>query len=210
MSASAARFEVVAGKASGMSILVEDELVIGRQAEGAGRLAEDDEISRAHARVSVDTSGFCAIEDLGSTNGTFVNGLRISSPQTLTEGDTIELGGTTLVVGGLPPLEQDSVESPATERGEAPAPQGAAPDSTPATIIPGAEELMADAGAAPAQPSPAPPLNGSEVPSGGAVSLSLELAVDYLSREVTMTIQGQDRPFRFVFDGQHWRPATTG
>src|SRR5437870_9405253 len=102
MGASAARFEVVAGKAEGMSILVEDELVIGRQAAGAGRLAEDDEISRSHARVTLDASGFCAIEDLGSTNGTFVNGLRISGPQTLSEGDMIELGATTLAVRGLP------------------------------------------------------------------------------------------------------------
>ena len=84
-----------------MSILVDDELLIGRHTEGAGRLANDDEISRSHARVTVDGSGFRAIEDLGSTNGTFVNGLRISAPQTLSVGDTIELGASTLVVREL-------------------------------------------------------------------------------------------------------------
>ena len=97
-----ARFEVVAGRAIGMSILLDDELLIGRHADGAGRLADDDEISRSHARISLDRSGFCAIEDLGSTNGTFVNGLRIAGPQTLSVGDTIEVGGTTLVVRELP------------------------------------------------------------------------------------------------------------
>src|SRR5271165_908454 len=108
MSAAIARLEVVAGRAIGMSILLDDELLIGRHADGAGRLADDDEISRSHARISLDRSGFCAIEDLGSTNGTFVNGLRISGPQTLSVGDTIEVGGTTLVVRELP--------IPATER----------------------------------------------------------------------------------------------
>ncbi len=108
MSPAVARLEVVAGRAIGMSILLDDELLIGRHADGAGRLADDDEISRSHARISLDRSGFCAIEDLGSTNGTFVNGLRITGPQTLSVGDTIEVGGTTLVVRELP--------IPATER----------------------------------------------------------------------------------------------
>ena len=102
MSSAMARLEVVAGRAIGMSILIDDELLIGRHAEGAGRLADDEEISRSHARLSLDRTGFCAIEDLGSTNGTFVNGMRITGPQTLSVGDTIEVGGTTLVVRELP------------------------------------------------------------------------------------------------------------
>ena len=121
-----ARLEVVAGRAVGMSILLDDELLIGRHAEGAGRLADDDEISRSHARISLDRSGFCAIEDLGSTNGTFVNGLRIAGPQTLSVGDTIELGGTTLVARELP--------IPATERSlKAVPPQ---PTAAPGTSVP--------------------------------------------------------------------------
>src|ERR1700759_4462915 len=102
MGPSAARLDVVAGNAVGTSIVVADELVIGRHAEGEGRLADDQEISRAHARVSVDVSNFCAIEDLGSTNGTFVNGLRISGPQTLSVGDPIVLGGATPVGRVMP------------------------------------------------------------------------------------------------------------
>src|SRR5437764_1738957 len=98
MAGSAARLEVVSGKAAGMSLLIDDELVIGRLAQGAGRLADDEEISRSHARLSVDSRGLCAIEDLGSTNGTFVNGMRVTAPQALSEGDTIEVGNTTLVM----------------------------------------------------------------------------------------------------------------
>jgi pSer/pThr/pTyr-binding forkhead associated (FHA) protein len=104
MSATGARIEVVSGNATGTVLIVEDELILGRHADGPGRLAGDEEISRSHARLSLDGSGFCAVEDLGSTNGTFVNGLRISAPQTLSEGDTIELGTTTLVVQELPQM----------------------------------------------------------------------------------------------------------
>jgi len=57
----------------------------------------DGEISREHARV-VQRGGYYWIEDVGSTNGTFVNGLRIFSPQLLRPGDEIRLGQTTLRV----------------------------------------------------------------------------------------------------------------
>jgi pSer/pThr/pTyr-binding forkhead associated (FHA) protein len=92
------RLEAISGNAAGTTILVEDELVIGRHAEGAGRLSEDEEISRQHARISREATGDYAIEDLGSSNGTFVNGLRINSPRLLSLGDSIETGATTLVV----------------------------------------------------------------------------------------------------------------
>ncbi len=107
-----ARLEMIAGKALGMSILVQDELLIGRHAEGAGRLAEDEEISRSHARVTVDADGFCTIEDLGSTNGTFVNGVCITGRHLLSENDRIELGGTTLVVRELPQRVTEEVSAP--------------------------------------------------------------------------------------------------
>jgi pSer/pThr/pTyr-binding forkhead associated (FHA) protein len=92
------RLEVISGIAPGNTIVVEDELVIGRHATGAGRLSEDEEISRQHARISREATGDYAIEDLGSSNGTFVNGLRIQSPRLLALGDSIEAGATTLVV----------------------------------------------------------------------------------------------------------------
>jgi predicted component of type VI protein secretion system len=130
MGTEAARFEVVAGKALGMSIVVDDELVIGRHAEGAGRLADDQEISRTHARVMMDATGFLSIEDLGSTNGTFVNGLRVTAPQTLSEGDTIEMGSTTLVVREVPELNPMTARSPRTDSG--PQIQDTAPPLEPA------------------------------------------------------------------------------
>ena len=79
-----------------MWILIDDELLIGRHAEGAGRLADDEEISRSHARLSLDRTGFCAIEDLGSTNGTYVNGQRITAPTSVSLVDTVRIGKTVL------------------------------------------------------------------------------------------------------------------
>jgi hypothetical protein len=89
--------EVISGHAAGATIIVEDELVIGRHAT-EGILSADPEISRQHARISREATGEYAIEDLGSSNGTFVNGLRIQSPRLLSLGDSIETGATTLVV----------------------------------------------------------------------------------------------------------------
>jgi len=49
------------------------------------------QISRLHARVFL-SDGVLVIEDMGSTNGTFVNGVRLTGPRTLTPGDVIGLG----------------------------------------------------------------------------------------------------------------------
>src|SRR5215211_6122755 len=90
------KLRVVEGNAAGTSIAVEDELVIGRTASIEGRLADDPEISRQHARVSRSGGGY-VVEDLGSMNGTFVNGSRLHAPHQLTDGDKIEVGGTCLM-----------------------------------------------------------------------------------------------------------------
>jgi predicted component of type VI protein secretion system len=54
----------------------------------------DVEISRRHARIFLQ-GNLVFIEDLGSTNGTFVNGTRISSPKELHQGDVITLAENT-------------------------------------------------------------------------------------------------------------------
>ena len=208
-----ARFEVVAGRALGMSILLDDELLIGRHAEGAGRLADDEEISRSHARISLDRSGFCAIEDLGSTNGTFVNGLRVASPQTLSVGDTVEVGGTTLVVRELPVPTTEralkavhpqptvaprsaSQETPSIARGPSGRPQrGLHPADRP-----GADRPTPPPGAAPA--------GDEDERTTERTSLSLTLHVDLSAREAAVAIGEGAEPIRLVFDGEAWRPAS--
>ncbi len=57
----------------------------------------DPEVSRHHARFFMQDEGVF-IEDLGSTNGTFLNGERISSPQQLRQGDVITFGEKIVMV----------------------------------------------------------------------------------------------------------------
>src|SRR3954449_5930985 len=92
--------KVVAGNAAGSSIALDQELVVGRSTPGLGSLGGDSEISRVHARVYHDPSGQLMVEDLGSTNGTFVNGNRVSGAQPLRPGDQLRVGQTTMSVEG--------------------------------------------------------------------------------------------------------------
>jgi peptidoglycan hydrolase-like protein with peptidoglycan-binding domain len=91
--------EVISGPASGTRLKPRQKpLVLGREADDEGRLGDDAEISRRHARISRAEDGQVMVEDLGSTNGTFVNGERISGPTAVKAGDTVALGETTLRV----------------------------------------------------------------------------------------------------------------
>jgi DNA-binding winged helix-turn-helix (wHTH) protein len=75
--------------------LAEGENVLGRDPEVAVWI-DLNSVSRRHARVVVD-SGVAHLEDLGSRNGTLVNGERISSPTPLANGDRIKIGAASLV-----------------------------------------------------------------------------------------------------------------
>jgi hypothetical protein len=81
---------------AGQEVPLTGDFVIGRGEQGAGNLAGDTEISRRHARFRRLDNGQIMVEDLGSTNGTLVNGVRITSPHVLSPGDQITLGKTTL------------------------------------------------------------------------------------------------------------------
>lgn len=71
------------------------ELMIGRS-QRAELLFEDDGVSRTHARIRREGSEY-QVEDLGSRNGTFVNGLRVKSPTRVQDGDKIQLGRSTIL-----------------------------------------------------------------------------------------------------------------
>jgi hypothetical protein len=119
--------KVTAGNAAGTEIVVADEFLIGRAAGDEGRLAEDAEISRRHAQISRRTDGAYVIEDLGSTNGTFVNGNRLERPQVLAAGDMVAVGNTLLVAAftaarpAEPPERPAAVEPPAAPAATVPA-----------------------------------------------------------------------------------------
>jgi hypothetical protein len=68
------------------------QLVIGRS-EGSDIIIDDTYASQQHARVFPENAS-CYVEDLGSTNGTYVNGRKISYPLELRPGDRIKIGKT--------------------------------------------------------------------------------------------------------------------
>ena len=86
-----------------------DDVLIGRHPE-CGVQLESNAVSRRHARVFVEGGGY-AIEDLGSGNGTFVNGQKIEGPTQLKPQDRIKLGPVLMRFeesgGGGPAVEQN-------------------------------------------------------------------------------------------------------
>ncbi len=84
----------------GHRVPVETEVVIGR-AEDVALTIQDEEVSRRHARVFAQ-AGRYLVEDLGSRNGTDLNGQRLSGPAELTHGDRIGVAGVTLEFNGAP------------------------------------------------------------------------------------------------------------
>lgn len=67
-----------------------NEVIVGRDTSNQVAI-NDAEVSRKHARLSMH-GGAYMLEDLGSTNGTFVNGQRLTSPVVLNSGDSISFG----------------------------------------------------------------------------------------------------------------------
>jgi predicted RecA/RadA family phage recombinase len=70
--------------------VAKDSIIIGRVA-GCDVVISDPEVSRRHASITWER-GQPILRDLGSTNGTFVNGVRLTGSQALSDGDTIGLG----------------------------------------------------------------------------------------------------------------------
>lgn len=87
----------------GMWMASERTWIIGSAAE-CDLVVSQPTVSGRHCRLSRTPSGFL-LEDLGSTNGTFINGFRISSTSPVTPQDTITLGKQTPMP--WPPMETD-------------------------------------------------------------------------------------------------------
>lgn len=74
--------------------LAEGENLVGRDPRCTAWI-DASGVSRRHARITIG-AGRAVIEDLASSNGTFVGGARIDTPRELSDGDVIELGSATV------------------------------------------------------------------------------------------------------------------
>lgn len=100
-----AQLVVLTGRFAGTRLPIEDEVVVGR-AQDASAHIDDDGISRRHCRIGRIPGGGFEIEDLGSRNGTFINGLQ-TKHTILSFGDKIAIGsGTVLLFARRDPLEE--------------------------------------------------------------------------------------------------------
>lgn len=87
------QLEVLVGPEPGRIITIgEFPCVIGRSGSKADiAFLEDVSVSRAHARLHIDEKGCICLEDMGSRNGTLINGRTIQGPVQLRRGDRIQL-----------------------------------------------------------------------------------------------------------------------
>jgi hypothetical protein len=166
---------VISGPAAGQEFEVDRELIIGRR--DADLAIADDELSRRHAAVRPAEQGV-VVEDLGSLNGTFVDGERIQGAVTLTADATVRVGrsemslrlaaveapqpdaqepeaagdaGRTRLASTLPP-EPDAAAPAAPEPEPRPIPQ---PQVTRVRAVPGIESPEPETPAAPEPQAPA-------------------------------------------------------
>ncbi len=128
-----------------------DEISVGRESSNTIAI-NDAEISRKHARLEKRGTTY-VIQDLGSTNGTFVNGRRISGVQVLNAGDEVSFGENILL------MYEPVVDPNAT--------MISSPKPAKTEISPQKPVVAAPAPPRPAASAPAPAFSG-QVPAGPA------------------------------------------
>jgi pSer/pThr/pTyr-binding forkhead associated (FHA) protein len=98
-SARTARLVVLASPslAHGATVELSSPTSVGRGTENGIRIEGDDFVSSRHAQFEVRPDGLW-VEDAGSTNGTFVNGARVTTARQLQQGDVVRIGQTDLRV----------------------------------------------------------------------------------------------------------------
>ncbi len=135
------------GEAAGTSVeLTGERYVVGRE-EGCDLVLLEEKISRRHAQLEAVGDGRYLVRDLGSTNGTFVNGQRISAPVLLQGVEELRFGDTAVDVGSDAP--------------GAPILAGAAP-----TAVAQPSAAPPPPVASPPPVAPLPPAPAAPVPSG--------------------------------------------
>jgi hypothetical protein len=164
--------------------LTEENYTIGREPSN-GIPINDAEISRKHARLSLQGGNY-VLEDLGSTNGSFVNGQRLMGPHVLKPGEIISFGeqisctyeavsevdANATIISSKPapppptaPAQQPMAGPPSPPPSQ-PKPAGPPPPPPPSPSQPRPGQM-----ATPSQPKPVPPpAYAGQVPAGPAAA----------------------------------------
>ena len=172
---------------------------IGR--EGCEVVLPDPEVSRRHATIR-DAGGSLAIEDLGSTNGTYVNDRRVHGVQVLAAGDSVRLGNTVWSIRAATPA--GSGDAGATSVGQVVQP--GAPQVTTARSVPSdievpssppttAQPVPAAAAAAPQQPAAPSAPTPQNIGRRGDVEQPPEVAPSAIRRVLPPPTPGQAPAF---------------
>lgn len=153
--------------------LTEDSLTIGREPSNEIPI-NDAEISRKHARLSVQGDNY-VIEDLGSTNGTFVNGQRLMGPHVLKPGEIVSFGeqisctyeAISEVDANATIISSKPAAPPPTAPSVQPMPPSASEPKPAAPPPPPPSQPRPAQMATPSQPKPVPPpAYAGQVPAG--------------------------------------------
>jgi predicted component of type VI protein secretion system len=139
---------------------LEADVTVGR--EGCDVVLADPEVSRRHAALRRTADG-AAVEDLGSTNGTFVNGEKVTGLRPLNDGDVVSFGNTEWVLrtaaaaAAIGSPQVTAARSVPVEPPAPPAPEPAPPAPEPVAPAPPAAPAAAERrGDVPAPPEITP------------------------------------------------------
>jgi pSer/pThr/pTyr-binding forkhead associated (FHA) protein len=144
----ASHFQLImrSGPTPGAAFTLEgDQITVGRDSTNE-IVINDAEVSRRHARLTFQ-GGKYVLEDLGSTNGTFVNGQRLAGPRVLKSGEVVSFGEQIVLV-----FESTNLDAGATMV----SPRAAAVPAASRPVMPPPPPPAEYAGSVPAGPAPIP------------------------------------------------------
>jgi len=167
-------------KGKEISVSTSSKFIIGRSSECQLRPASQ-AISKKHCALEV-RDGKCYVEDLGSTNGTFVNNEQLQGEREVHDGDSLKVGPLDFIVKIVAtpavapstdtpmPMEKLPVKAPApAAKKPAPAPAPAAKTGDEPVDEEDVAALLLDLDAKPSRPAPKPSEEEDEVPSGSTI-----------------------------------------
>lgn len=156
----------------GRKVEVRDGLVLGRIA-GCDIVIDDTKASRRHARI-LSSGGVVEVEDLGSSNGTLLNGKPVQK-RVLRDGDVIQIGATSLTFREVSAARvvEVAVDDVDLFGDDEPSEKGA--DAEVERRAPVEAPVTPAARATPVTPSPLPPAPPPSPPRGGMVEFADEI-----------------------------------